>query len=70
MKNFFRQREVCKKLQLDCDGPNDRLIDAKTVRELAGGISASTLWRRIQQGKIPSPVALVIDDLVDSRRMD
>jgi predicted DNA-binding transcriptional regulator AlpA len=36
----------------------DRLIKGTEARELLGGISATTLWRRIKDGTIPKPIKL------------
>jgi len=36
----------------------DRYLKAVEVRELLGGISNTTLWRRIQDGTIPKPIKL------------
>jgi len=37
---------------------NDRYIKSDKVRELLGGISQTTLWRRVKDGTIPTPVKL------------
>jgi len=37
---------------------NDRYIKSDKVRELLGGISQTTLWRRVKDGTIPQPVKL------------
>jgi len=36
----------------------DRLIKAIEVRKILGGISTTTLWRRIKDGSIPKPIKL------------
>ena len=36
----------------------DKLIRASEVREMLGGISDTTLWRRIKDGTIPTPIKL------------
>jgi predicted DNA-binding transcriptional regulator AlpA len=37
---------------------NDRYLKSSEVRELLGGISNTTLWRRIKDGSIPTPIKL------------
>ena len=37
---------------------NDRYIKGTEVRRLLGGISNTTLWRRVQDGSIPKPLKL------------
>ncbi len=37
---------------------NDKLIRSKDVREMLGNISETTLWRRIKDGSIPTPIKL------------
>ncbi len=36
----------------------DRFIKGVEVRELLGGISASSLWRLVQDGTVPKPIKL------------
>ena len=36
----------------------DRLIRSPEVRNILGGISPTTLWRRIKDGSIPQPIKL------------
>ena len=36
----------------------DRLIKGTEARKLLGGISATTLWRRIKDGSIHKPIKL------------
>ena len=36
----------------------DRLLKSDEFRENLGGISTVTLWRWIQQGKVPQPIKL------------
>ena len=36
----------------------DKLIMGTEVRKRLGGISTTTLWRRIQDGTIPKPLKL------------
>lgn len=36
----------------------DRLIRSSKVKEILGGISDTTLWRRIKDGSIPKPIKL------------
>ncbi len=38
--------------------PNDKYIRGIEVRKLLGGISNTTLWRRIKDGTIPQPIKL------------
>ena len=37
---------------------NDRFIRAVEVRKILGGISDTTLWRRIKDGSIPKPIKI------------
>jgi predicted DNA-binding transcriptional regulator AlpA len=37
---------------------SDRYIKSTEVRKLLGGISTTTLWRRVKDGTIPKPVKL------------
>ena len=37
---------------------NDKLIRSKDVKKRLGGISNTTLWRRIKDGTIPKPIKL------------
>ena len=37
---------------------NDKLIRAKEVKKMLGNISDTTLWRRVKDGTIPTPIKL------------
>ncbi len=37
---------------------NDKLIRSSEVKQILGGISNTTLWRRIKDGTIPTPIKL------------
>ncbi len=37
---------------------NDKLIRSSEVKKMLGGISDTTLWRRIKDGTIPTPIKL------------
>ncbi len=36
----------------------DKLIRGTEVRRLLGGISRTTLWRRVKDGSIPKPIKI------------
>ncbi len=36
----------------------DKLLRSSEVRKILGGISPTTLWRRIKDGSIPQPIKL------------
>lgn len=39
-------------------GDVDLLLDCKEVGELLGGLSRTTIWRRVNDGTLPQPIGI------------